>query len=42
MKEYNLKIDIMNESQLQENYNYPVYPRDSKIYSDRGFVNIDS
>ena len=32
----------MNESQLQSIYNYPIYPRDSKIYSDRGFVNIDN
>ena len=32
----------MNESQLQKVYNYPIYPRDSKIYSDRGFINIDS
>ena len=32
----------MNESQLQKIYNYPIYPRDSKIISDRGFVNIDS
>ena len=31
----------MNESQLQRVYNYPIYPRDSKIYSDKGFVNID-
>ena len=31
----------MNESQLQRVYNYPIYPRDSKIYSDRRFVNID-
>ena len=30
----------MNGSQLQRIYNYPIYPRDSKIYSDRGFVNI--
>ena len=41
MKKYNLKNDTMNESQLQRIYNYPIYPRDSKIYSDRGFVNID-
>ena len=41
MKKYNLKNDTMNESQLQQNYNYPIYPRDSKINSDRGFVNID-
>ena len=31
----------MNESQLQKINNYPIYPRDSKICSDRGFVNID-
>ena len=42
MKKYNLKDDTMNESQLQRVYNYPLYPRDSKIYSDRGFVNIDN
>ena len=41
MKKYNLKNDTMNESQLQRVYNYTIYPRDSKIYSDRGFVNID-
>ena len=40
MKKYNLKNDIMNESQLQRVYNYPIYPRDSRIYSDRGFINI--
>ena len=31
----------MNESQLHKYYNHPIYPRDSKIYSDKGFVNID-
>ena len=31
----------MNEPQLQKVYNSPIYPRDTKIYSDRGFVNID-
>ena len=41
MKKYNLKDDTMNESELQRVYNYPIYPRDSKIYSNRGFVNID-
>ena len=41
MKKYNLKNDTMNESQLQKIYNYPIYPRDSRIYSDKGFVNID-
>ena len=40
MKKYKLKNDTMNESQLQRVYNYSIYPRDSKIYSDKGFVNI--
>ena len=33
------KNDTMNESQLQKVYNFPIYPRDSKIYST--FANID-
>ena len=41
MKKYKLKNDTMNESQLQKIYNYPIYLRDSKIYSDKGFINID-
>ena len=32
----------MNESELQRVYNYPIYPWDSKIQSDRGFVNLDN
>ena len=31
----------MNESELQRVYNYPIYLRDSKMYSDRAFVNVD-
>ena len=42
MKKYNLKNNTMNESELQKNYNYPIYPRDSKLHSDKGFVNIDN
>ena len=42
MKKYNLKNDTMNESELQRVYNCSIYPRDSKIYSDRGYVNIDN
>ena len=42
MKKYNLKDTTMSESQLQKIFNYPLYPRDSKMYSDRGFVNIDN
>ena len=30
----------MDESQLRRAYNYPIYPRDSKIYSDKGFISI--
>ena len=42
MRKYNLKNNTMNESELQKIYNYPIYPRDSKIYSDKAFVNIDN
>ena len=41
MKKYKLKNDTMNESEIQRVYNHPIYPRDSKIYFDKGFVNID-
>ena len=41
MKKNNLEDDTMNESALQRVYNYPIYPRDSKIESEKGFVNID-
>ena len=41
MIKYDLKNNTMNESQLQRVYNYNIYARDSKIHSDRGFVNID-
>ena len=42
MKKNKLKNNTMNESQLQRIYNYPIYPRDSKIYPDKGFVKIDN
>ena len=42
MKKYKLKNDTMNESELQRIFNYPIYLRDSQIYSDKGFVNIDN
>ena len=32
----------MNESDLQRVFNYNIYPRDSKIYSDKGFGNFDN
>ena len=42
MKKTNLKNDTLNESQLQRVYKYPIYKRGSKIFSDGGFVNIDT
>ena len=41
MKKYELKNISMNESDLQRVYKYNMYPRDSKICSDRRFVKID-
>ena len=41
MKENKLKNDTRNESNLQRVYNFRIYPRDSQLYSDGGFVNID-
>ena len=42
MEKYNLENDTMNKRELQRVYIYRVYPRDSKIYSDKGFVNIEN
>ena len=42
MKKNTFKIITSNESDLQQNYNYPIYPRDSKLYSDKVFVKIDN
>ena len=42
MKKCNLKIDTMKESDLQRVYTYKIYPSDSNISSDKGFVNIDN
>ena len=42
MKKNKLKNDTMTESELQRVFNYPIYPRDSKIYSNKGFDNIDN
>ena len=32
----------MNENVLQIGYIYPTYPRVSKIYSDKRFIDIDN
>ena len=42
MKKCNLKKDTMNESDLQKVYTYIICPRDSKLYSDKRFVDIDN
>ena len=42
MKIHKLNNNTMNESQLQKIYNYNIYPRGSKIISDKGLVNIDN
>ena len=41
MTNYKLINDTMNESQIQLFYKYPIHPRDSKVYSDKAFINID-
>ena len=38
----NLKNDSMNGSELQKKHINPFYLRDSKIYTDKGFANIDN
>ena len=41
MKRDNLEDDTMDESDIQRAYTYPIYPRDSKVYSNKVFVNFD-
>ena len=41
MKNINLKNDTWNEKELQTVFNYEIYPRDSIITTNIGFVNID-
>ena len=41
MMKYSLKDDTMIESDLENVYIYPIYPRDSELYSDKRFVKID-
>ena len=42
MKKNNSKNDTMSESQIKKIYNSPIYPKGSKTYSDKCFVNIDN
>ena len=41
MKKYIVKDNTINGSQLQKIYKHNTYSRDSKRYTDKGFVNID-
>ena len=41
MHKLTLKDDTMNESDLKKVYNYPIYPRDSIITTDKGFLSLD-
>ena len=42
MEKYNLENDTLSESEIQRLYNYRIYPRDSKQYSYKYFVNIEN
>ena len=42
MKKYFLKNVTMIESELQRVYKNQIYPRVSRLYSDRGSVKIDN
>ena len=38
----NLGNPTMNELLIQKIYDYPIYPTESNIYSDKGFVKTDN
>ena len=42
MEKNDLKNNTMNERELQRVYNHNIYPRDSKIITDKGFVEMDN
>ena len=42
VKKYDLKNDIMIESELRRVYIYPIYPGDSKNVLHKRYVNIDN
>ena len=42
MKNYNLKKDSVDEFELRRVHKYPIYPRDSELCSDKGFIIIDN
>ena len=42
MRKYKMKEDTRSEKELQTLDNIPMYPRDSKIYSDKRLINKDN
>ena len=42
MKTYISKIGSRDDSDVQKTYKFNKYPKDSKINSDKGFINIDN
>ena len=42
MKKFILKDKMMNESNLQRVYIHNIYPRVSKLFSDKRFINVDN
>ena len=41
MQKYILEHDTLNESKLRRIFKYPIYPKDSKINSNRRFVKTE-
>ena len=42
MEKYKLGNASINESELPRAYKYHIYPRDSRLYSDKEFINKDN
>ena len=42
MEKNKLKNPTMKEPELQRVYNYPISRKDSKLYSDKGFVKFEN
>ena len=38
MKNHNIKNDTLTENDFQKVFNYPIYPRGSKFFSDKKFA----
>ena len=42
MKECNLIVDTMTKRELKNMYKYSIYPKDSRNFTDKRFVEIDN